>query len=343
MLWHSLASRVACLALFTLALVNTGCVPTKVSDGSKLKSLGGAKKTTPPPAAQVTSASIFSTTLRPLIQANCAACHGTLQVPFFGSADLNTAHDILISQVLVSLAAPATSRLVIKIQGGHSGIDPALATQIQTQIQSWSTLLAATPSPPPPPPAPGGAASIAAFTATLHPILQTNCASCHAAIQTPMFAPALASASHDVILNAALVSLAVPANSRFVVKIQLGHSGINPAVATTIQNQIQAWATQATTSMALPAIPVLEPKFGSIHNKIFVPKCVACHGSTIAKGDIRYDSYAAPMRTVVAGDSAASALHESVDRGGMPEGLPRLTDEEIRAIRDWIDDGAPEN
>lgn len=83
-------------------------------------------------------------------------------------------------------------------------------------------------------------------------------------------------------------------------------------------------------------------KFSWIAANILTPRCVKCHGSNSAGGyDVR--TYAGTMRRVVAGNSSASGLFTAVNSGGMPLNGSKLSADQIQAIKDWINSGAPNN
>lgn len=81
---------------------------------------------------------------------------------------------------------------------------------------------------------------------------------------------------------------------------------------------------------------------------IFESSCNRCHGSSgraglslLTPADVLAGSSNGPV--IVPGSAADSPLVESVETGRMPRGTPRLPDEAIQIVRDWIDAGAPDN
>lgn len=79
-----------------------------------------------------------------------------------------------------------------------------------------------------------------------------------------------------------------------------------------------------------------------INNNILIPKCLACHGSSVASAGVRFNTYTNTKREVVNGNPGASPLFTETDSGSMPT-TGKLSDTEINAIRDWILAGAPQN
>lgn len=196
----------------------------------------------------------------------------------------------------------------------------------------------------------GSAASIEAFKATLHPVLTSNCAACHGSSQSPLFAVGDGSFAYNQLMARNLVNLSNPGSSAIVQKIQLGHNGFPQSLATQLTTQITNWANLLNQSQPAPA-PSPSPSptpatntYSYVSKNILGPKCVACHGASLAQKNVRYDSYAATMKTVSAGSSSTSLLFAVCTSGSMPpQPSPRLTSTENAAIRAWIDAGALNN
>lgn len=101
-----------------------------------------------------------------------------------------------------------------------------------------------------------------------------------------------------------------------------------------------------------PAIPSLEPTFGSIYQKIILPKCVACHRTGGEAPRVPLNSVAdlvdSPLEIVIPGNPDESGLMLVVQQGARKK-MPPLTSpiravqpQEIEAIRAWIANGAKE-
>jgi hypothetical protein len=101
------------------------------------------------------SLNAFSQTLHPLIKINCGSCHGISQAPQFAVLDARQAHATILERTLVNLSNPASSKIVLKIAGGHSGLPANLSNQLAAQIQAWSAGMDGLPSEPIDPPPPG--------------------------------------------------------------------------------------------------------------------------------------------------------------------------------------------
>lgn len=75
-------------------------------------------------------------------------------------------------------------------------------------------------------------------------------------------------------------------------------------------------------------------KFTHIRSTILMPRCARCHG-LVESRQLLLEKW------VVPGDAMASELFESIDSGSMPPYGNKLLDEEVEAVRLWIDAGAP--
>lgn len=76
------------------------------------------------------------------------------------------------------------------------------------------------------------------------------------------------------------------------------------------------------------------PNFSSIRSTILMPRCARCH-SLVESRKLLLEKW------VVPGSALSSDLFEVIDGGSMPPYGNKLLDEEVEAIRLWIDAGAP--
>ena len=189
------------------------------------------------------------------------------------------------------------------------------------------------------------AESLTVFSATLHPVLKQSCGGCHGAGQAPEFAVTNASLAHSTTINSNLVSFSNPASSRLVQKVLQGHNGISSSIATSMQNQISAWNSQLTAGgEAPPTAAPLTATFKSLYDQVLVPKCIGCHGSTVAKDGVRYDTYSQTMKTVKLSNPSESKLYTSIKSGSMPRApYPDVTNEELNKLLEWLILGAQNN
>jgi mono/diheme cytochrome c family protein len=84
--------------------------------------------------------------------------------------------------------------------------------------------------------------------------------------------------------------------------------------------------------------------FESLQSDIFEPRCVSCHSGANPDGNVDMSDYqkiTADRRLVDPGHPETSLVYTEVHSGDMPEGGPKLSNSQIKAINDWILAGAP--
>lgn len=79
-------------------------------------------------------------------------------------------------------------------------------------------------------------------------------------------------------------------------------------------------------------IPI-SPTFHSIENTIIQPKCMECHTSLATHSGL--------LEIVKPGNSEESPFYKQLNEGSMPMHSTKLSDAEIKAVADWINNGAP--
>lgn len=85
--------------------------------------------------------------------------------------------------------------------------------------------------------------------------------------------------------------------------------------------------------------------FAAIQTSALGEACIRCHNPSVSRGGVDLTTYAAVIENpglVVPGNAELSRLYQVVFSGEMPPRGPRLSDEAIELIRDWINDGAIE-
>lgn len=88
--------------------------------------------------------------------------------------------------------------------------------------------------------------------------------------------------------------------------------------------------------------------FASLKANIFTPRCATCHSGATPPHGVDLSSYQSMVNSavfpplVVPGDPDHSSLYQACMTGGMPLNAPHLSDVEMRAIHDWIKNGAQE-
>jgi mono/diheme cytochrome c family protein len=101
-----------------------------------------------------------------------------------------------------------------------------------------------------------------------------------------------------------------------------------------------------TSSTAAPAGSV---SFANDVMPIFQASCFECHGVKQIRAGLDLRTYDTILGgsfnhlVVSPGDSEGSLLIQQLVNGKMPKQGAKLTDEQIKIIADWIDEGAPNN
>lgn len=78
--------------------------------------------------------------------------------------------------------------------------------------------------------------------------------------------------------------------------------------------------------------------YETVRAKVFESACLKCHGATVAKADLRFDTYASTF-------PAVQTIRNEVNAGNMPPPPPRgatLSPQQKAMLIAWIDSGAPE-
>ena len=100
-------------------------------------------------------------------------------------------------------------------------------------------------------------------------------------------------------------------------------------------------ATDSAVSTGVSYIANVKP--------IFDAKCIKCHGVETTKEGLDMQTYENLMAgsrngsVLTPGDAANSVLVDLIVRGKMPNRGPKLSEEEIQIITDWINQGALNN
>lgn len=100
-----------------------------------------------------------------------------------------------------------------------------------------------------------------------------------------------------------------------------------------------------TDDVSVVVSVVTQPTFASISSNVLVPKCLSCHNNNSAAGGYNVATYdtATAAAFVTKGNAAVSVLYTDVNSGSMPFGGAKLPNDQILAIRDWINAGALNN
>ncbi len=106
--------------------------------------------------------------------------------------------------------------------------------------------------------------------------------------------------------------------------------------------QFRIEKTQALSRIALTS------SFRSLQQNVFTPKCVECHSGSNSPHGIDLSNYQKIVNSplfpplVIPGNPEGSSLYEVCASGEMPKGAQHLSSEELKALYDWIKNGAKE-
>ncbi len=115
-----------------------------------------------------------------------------------------------------------------------------------------------------------------------------------------------------------------------------------PPVATPTATVIE---TATETNLPTPS-PI---SFAAEVQPILDASCIKCHGVESTKDGLDLQTYQNMMNgsrdgaVILPGDAAKSELVDLIKRGKMPKRGKKLSDEEIRIIIDWVNQGALNN
>ncbi len=228
----------------------------------------------------------------------CGACHGTNgQSPsFVHQDDVNMAY--AAANPIVDLTRPSESLLVTKVGGGHNcwlTSDSACADILTTWISAWAGDAIA-----------GGGNQIelqapvikdvgtsksfpddsSLFASTVHPVLTTYCATCHASDaafpQQPYFAESDVDVAYDAVKSK--IDLEQPDDSRLVVRLlsEFHNCWSNcPSDGATMLAAVDGMASQISATQVDPSL--------------VVSKALTLFDGTIASGGNRYDNNVVAM------------------------------------------------
>lgn len=176
-------------------------------------------------------------------------------------------------------------------------------------------------------------------------ILNKNCFECHNT--TTMDGNVSDITNIEYLVYSRLIVPGEPELSPIIAEIASGRMPKGRAGLTGLEVEtIKSWIAGLDADDLGPGGPlvpiVIEPKYSSLAQQIFTPRCITCHSNR----NYRLNSHAQVLRTVTPGNAANSLLYQAVtvgrDGGKMPQG-GGLSSAQIKAIEDWINSGAPNN
>jgi hypothetical protein len=281
-------------ATLTLAACGGGGAPTTATPGGAPPTSSANAYTGPAPATADVQAFAVSFWNNVRVQNRCGQCHNATtpaQMPNFArSDDVNLAY--AQANTVVNLGQPSSSRIVVKVSGGHNCwlADPSACGQILTTwISNWAGAAGAGTSQvqlvAPPIQSVGQSknfpASSADFQATVYPLLSQYCSKCHSPNASTPQSPYFASNDPNQAYQNAIpkIDLNTPTNSRFYERLLTENHNCwsNCASnAATMLAAIQAFAGMVPTT--------------SVDPSLVTSKALSLTQGTVASGAGRFDA-----------------------------------------------------
>src|SRR5450631_1331234 len=278
----------------TLAACGGGGAPTTATPGGAPPTSSANAYTGPAPATADVQAFAVSFWNNVRVQNRCGQCHTATtpaQMPNFArSDDVNLAY--AQANTVVNLGQPSSSRIVVKVSGGHNCwlADPSACGQILTTwISNWAGAAGAGTSQvqlvAPPVQSVGQSknfpASSADFQATVYPLLSQYCSKCHSPNAATPQSPFFASNDPNQAYQNAIpkMDLNTPTNSRFYERLLTENHNCwsNCASnAATMLAAIQAFAGMVPTT--------------SVDPSLVTSKALSLTQGTVASGANRFDA-----------------------------------------------------
>ncbi len=281
-------------ATLSLAACGGGGAPTTATPGGAPPTSSANAYTGPAPATADVQAFAVSFWNNVRVQNRCGQCHNATtpaQMPNFArSDDVNLAY--AQANTVVNLGQPSSSRIVVKVSGGHNCwlADPSACGQILTTwISNWAGAAGAGTSQvqlvAPPVQSVGQSknfpASSADFQATVYPLLSQYCSKCHSPNASTPQSPFFASNDPNQAYQNAIpkMDLNTPTNSRFYERLLTENHNCwsNCASnAATMLAAIQAFAGMVPTT--------------SVDPSLVTSKALSLTQGTVASGAGRFDA-----------------------------------------------------
>lgn len=302
-----------------------------------------------PPATCDTTKFLFSTTIAPLLKANCITCHSPGNVN-------NGGIDLTSFPVVQAYALNGKLLGSITHATGYSampkGMGQLSACEI-TQFTKWiaagskndTSTVVTPPVTPPTTPAPTSNCSpdTVYFQNTISPLIASTCsmAGCHDAITK--------ASGVDLTTYAKIARYTTPGNAAGSTLYTIIKSGSMPrgtvAKYTTAQlTQIQTWINQGSKNNFCTSCDT-----ASTYSKAIAPMittyCIGCHSTAAAAangGSIDLATYTSVKVYATNGRLYGSVNHD-LGYSAMPKNQAQLSACQIAQFKKWIDAGSPNN
>ncbi len=177
-------------------------------------------------------------------------------------------------------------------------------------------------------------------------IMNKHCASCHSA--TNMSGNVGDLNDVEYLVYSRLVVPGEPELSPIIIEISQGRMpaegpSLTGAEVDVLKNWIKNLRQDTTgDGGAVGGVTPIEPKFSVLFPLVWDARCKTCHANRTYK----FDSYANVVKSVIPGNAANSIMYQAITvgrtGGKMPQG-GSLSSAQVKAIEDWINQGAQNN
>jgi hypothetical protein len=295
----ALRARTLAVGLALVAGLTAGCSGGSGADVQVIPGSGGGPTTQNynGPAPATADVQSFKLNLWDNIHAEnrCGTCHSETggQTPMFARGDdINLAY--AAANMVVDLASPKDSMMVVKVGGGHNcwlASNAACADILTTWITNWAGTVGGTAGKqiqlePPVLRDPGQSKNFPddnglLFSQTVYPLLTQFCSNCHTSSSSLKQQPFFAEGTVELAYEAAKAKMDLddPANSRFVLRLRNEFHNCWTTSCANDSNAMQAAIQQFADGVA----PT------SVDPNLVTSKASTLYEGTIASGGNRYE------------------------------------------------------
>jgi mono/diheme cytochrome c family protein len=303
-----------------------------------------------PPAACDTTKFLFSTTIAPLLIANCTTCHNPTNTANNGGIDFTS------FPVVQAYALNGRILGCITHATGFSAMPKGMAQLSTCQITQFSKWIAAgalndtstvssTPTPTPTPtPTSNCSPDTVYFQNTIGPLIASTCAmaGCHDATTK--------ASGVNLSAYANIVKYVSPGNATGSTLYSITKSGSMPrgsvAKYTTAQlTQLQTWINQGAKNNFCTSCDT-----SSSYSKAIAPMittyCIGCHSAAANAangGGIDLSTYTSVYSYAITKNRLYGSVNHDLGFSAMPKNSAQLSACQIAQFKNWITAGAPNN
>ncbi|MCX6206802.1 MAG: hypothetical protein NTZ19_11185 [Bacteroidetes bacterium] len=304
--------------------------------------------TTPPVSVVCDTANfLYSTTIAPLLQANCVTCHSPGN-PNSGGIDLSTFANAqafaLNGRLYGSIAHTAGYSAMPK---GMSQLSACNITQFRKWIAAGAKNdLGGTTPPPTTPPASTSNCSpdTVYFQNTIAPLIGSTCSmsGCHDAITK---ASGVTLVTYANIMKYVKAGNAAGSTLYTIVKSGSMPRGTIPRYTTAQMAQLQTWINQGAKQNFCTSCDTTTYTYAKAVAPLLTTNCVGCHSTASAAssgGGIDLSTYA-QVKVYATNGRLYGSINHTPGYSAMPKNLAQMPACQIIQIKKWIDAGSLNN